>query len=108
MKVIELLNKIANEEETPNEIKFCNHIFKKGYNNRYDSEEDNLLEFICFDFSNINKEIEIIEEPKKTNKIEKLSLCFGKVKDYEEIEMYDRKTINKIIDTIEQLKREME
>ena len=117
MKVIDLLNKIANDEELPNKLKLKNYDYVftlredcTGY--KWYGEEkthDDFGEVIHKNLEFVLKqEIEIIEEPKKTNKIEKLSLHFGTTNDYKEIEMYDRKTINEIIDAIEQLKREME
>lgn len=53
MKVIELLNKIANGEEVPNRIKYEKHI--------YEYEEGTYI---------LNNELEIIEEPKKIEKID--------------------------------------
>lgn len=84
MKVIDLLNKIANKEDVPKKIKYDNHIFeyKKGINRN--------LEYICIDATDkiwkelniddaideiykipliLNDEIEIIED----NEIKKLN-----------------------------------
>ena len=79
MKIIDLLNKIANEEEVPNKIKLKN--FEEIYTLRedctgykwYGEEKTNNdfgetihenLEYI------LKQDIEIIEEPKKIEKIE--------------------------------------
>lgn len=78
MKVIDLLNKIANGEEIPKKIKFKGNILY--YNddyidgiyyptfNYYDKEGNNALieGWLC---QYINDEIEVIEEPKKIEKL---------------------------------------
>ena len=67
MKIIDLLNKIANGEEVPKKIKYYGDIFQFiGYNSaskNYYSEHDDLFEVL--DGSVLNEEIEIIEEEKK-------------------------------------------
>jgi hypothetical protein len=73
MKVIDLLNKIANGEEAPKKIKYDNTIYE--YNEQYDYKnelqinyysvdkgEDFFNEVYCF---SLNDEVEIIEENKK-------------------------------------------
>jgi hypothetical protein len=78
MKIIELLNKIANGEEVPKKIKYKNNIlyydddYTKEYPptfNYYDEEGNNgLIEgWLC---QYINDEVEIIEEDKKDEEIE--------------------------------------
>lgn len=66
MKIIDILNKRANGEKIPN-FKYDNMTFiydeKHGYID--DNEGDSLLSSVCTDFSNINAEVEIIEEKKK-------------------------------------------
>jgi hypothetical protein len=71
MKVIDLLNKIANNEELPEKIKYYGNIYYKYNHNGYfyaiGWEEETLLDDIqCT--SQLNDEIEIIEE--KPEKIE--------------------------------------
>ena len=72
MKIIELLNKIANSEEVPKEIKYKDWLyeFEKDCNDylcSYDSllyrENDDVKEFL-------NDEVEIIEEDKKIKKLD--------------------------------------
>ena len=66
MKIIDLLNKIANGEEVPNKFKYDNLIFTKRWDNAYfDNDGDDLFNSLCTDFSNLNDEVEIIEEDKK-------------------------------------------
>ena len=71
MKVIDLLNKIANGEELPNEIKYGEVIYKRyEYNNKYyknddrNREKDILSEHLANE-SFYNSRIEVIEEDKK-------------------------------------------
>lgn len=69
MKVIDLLNKIANGEEVPKEIKYdtMNYVFRhydyKEVHGELIDEQSSWLEKI--DFYKLNDEVEIIEEPKK-------------------------------------------
>ena len=81
MKVIDLLNKIANNEEVPKEIKVYNenYIFDKKYKRYINQDNENTLgERVALDLE-LNNEIEIIEE--KPKKIEKLLNCeIGNVK----------------------------
>ena len=78
MKIIDLLNKIANDEEIPKKIKFNNYIYayhdkEHGYcRHNYDCT------YICMNaeyhlFDILNDEIEIIEED--NNKIEHFGWC---------------------------------
>lgn len=75
MKIIELLNKIANGEEVPNEIKYNNYLYywhshMSGYfrsivdSNWVAFERDNINIFNI-----LNDEVEIIEEDKKIEEI---------------------------------------
>lgn len=108
IKIIDLLNKIANDEEVPEKIKINNVIYEyRGYmycteNANYQDIEDYL--FGKWNFNILNDEAEIIEEPKKI--------------EYEQIEEltcnefdFEKKTINsliknqrKLIDEINNLK----
>lgn len=73
IKIIDLLNKIANDEEVPEKIKINNVIYEyRGYmycteNANYQNIEDYL--FGKWNFNILNDEVEIIEEPKKIEKI---------------------------------------
>lgn len=110
IKIIDLLNKIANDEEVPEKIKINNVIYEyRGYmycteNANYQNIEDYL--FGKWNFNILNDEVEIIEEPKKI--------------EYEQIETltcneydFEKKTINsliknqrKLIDEINKLKED--
>lgn len=73
VKIIDLLNKIANDEEVPEKIKINNVIYEyRGYmycteKANYQNIEDYL--FGKWNFNILNDEVEIIEEPKKIEKI---------------------------------------
>lgn len=75
MKIIDLLNKIANNEEVPKKIALDKKIFQfnKTYEQYHDKYEVNLLEHISdYNYSGLNDEIEIIEEkPKKIEDLRK-------------------------------------
>ena len=73
IKVIDLLVKIANGEKVPKKIKFINSIWEyckdgstQDYINYYNKC---LMDFIPINKVGLNDEIEIIEEPKKIEKI---------------------------------------
>lgn len=78
MKIIDLLNKIANNEEVPKEIEYRDVIFRYDYYSQwyiqknYDKYNDLLMQLSDHTSADLNKEVEIIEEDKK---IEKLEVC---------------------------------
>lgn len=78
IKIIELLNKIANGEEIPKKIKYSNKIWKlEEHNGDYKNEDTYLFEYLFKYFNTksfINNKAEIIEENKK---IEKLYPIYG-------------------------------
>ena len=81
MKIIDLLNKIANGEEVPKKIKYEDTIFDYTKRNReglryladeYSNYEDNdnyLRTHLFWHIENLNDEVEIIEEDKGIEKI---------------------------------------
>ena len=71
MKIIDLLNKIANGEEVPKKIKFGYDIYELGKNTRdyYNIENKICLSLEYNILSNLNDEVEIIEEKKIPEKI---------------------------------------
>jgi hypothetical protein len=102
MKVIDLYNKIANEEEVPKEIKVNDNIY------HYDETDCNefyryrtMANELLTDYADLNDEVEVIEDtPKENKKIEHLKL-YAPYKEctddrFEDIE--DK--INEIIDKI--------
>lgn len=75
MKVIDLLNKIANGEEVPNEIIYDGlHYYNVGNKTQayYENSELDEISFIraIYSESHLNDEVELLEEDKKIKKIE--------------------------------------
>ena len=122
MKVIDVLNRIANGEELPNKIRFNNIEWNRVYGEKnvcYIDEYDN--DFFLHFFRNnldftLNDEIEIIEEDKK---IEKLEIVHnGSANAYALLNEYGTKCaltkhskvmcdkINEIIDKLNEMEKE--
>lgn len=79
IKVIDLLNMISEGEKIPNSFIYDDLIFKRhndcGIAYYKDIDGDTFVDSICGDLSNLNDEVEIIEEEKKIP--EKLSTWFS-------------------------------
>ena len=102
IKIIDLLNKIANGEEVPEKVIFDGYIFEKDLKTDYtcfvkSGEIKYLLNEVFL--SQLNDEIEIIEEPKKIEKID-----FGTLNTQKEKNKAMKDAINKLIDEINNLK----
>ena len=77
IKIIDLLNKIANGEEVPEKIKYKDNVYYLGKNmvdlHTYQTEGSNttrkLSLIIDNEYLNLNDYVEIIKEPKKIEKI---------------------------------------
>ena len=102
MKVIDLLNKIANGEDAPEKFRFAGQIFEKQGSYIADEDGDSIFDSMCTDFSNINEEIKLIEEDKKIEKIEYSIDKDGylSVNDFREHLLQIINKINEIIDYI--------
>ena len=79
IKIIDLLNKVANGEEVPKKVKFDDKIFEHD-NDDYvikseypDVSDDYLFDNICANKEELNFEVEIIEEKVETSIEERLS-----------------------------------
>ena len=72
IKVIELLNTIANGEDLPKRIKIQDYVFElsKDYEHYYYNEDVEITHLINHNFSNLNDEVEILED--NTEEIEEL------------------------------------
>ena len=75
MKVIDLLNKIANGEEVPKKVKAGYYYYEYEEKGEYINVDD--IEDLLFDFDSyfplevsLNQEVEVIEEDKKIDRIE--------------------------------------
>lgn len=110
IKIIDLLVKIANGEEFPKKIKFNNSIWeyeRNGYVQDFQNEIGKcLMEFVPIDKYGLNKEVEIIEEPKKIEKLNDELGLFGDENMQKIINElnYTRTIINKLTDEINNLK----
>ena len=107
MKIIDLLNRIANGEKVPKKFKIKGSCFKDlyfEYNEKYDCYDligENFKEgCYVFGYSELNDEVEIIEEDKK---IEKIDLILDEQFSNDELQAYIKETqekVNEIIDKI--------
>mgnify|MGYP006928419533 CR=1 FL=1 len=117
IKIIDLLNKIANGEEVPRKIKINNVIYEYiGYmycteKANYQDIEDYL--FGKWNFNILNDEVEIIEEPKKIEKLnsEPISrrqyLCDESTIDFLKADIINIVSkVNELIDEVNKLKEE--
>ena len=109
IKIIDLLNKIANGEEAPKTIRWYDEFY-----NDYDEISNDYKVFVYEKLKNnvwdLNDEVEVIEEPKKIEKwgegaLEEMEKCT----DYtlEDLQKYIRilaETQNELIDEINNLK----
>ena len=120
MKIIDLLNKIANGEEVPKKIKYNNNIYYEvglGCYENYEIEEPTLI-YAIGNTGHLNDEIEIIEEDKKIYKLDWVEgNTFNKIQENsylsrKEIQLLDSNfkeignKINEIIDKLNELKGE--
>lgn len=107
IKIIDLLNKIANGEKLPEKIVYEDNVYYLGKNmvdlHTYQTEGSAtrrklslIIDNECLD---LNDEIEIIKEPKKIEKID-----FGTLNTQKEKNRAMKDTINKLIDEINNLK----
>lgn len=98
MRVIDLLNKIANGEEVPKKIKIFDTIFKysKSNNFYFDKSAFSLSRYLDVNLS-LNDEVEIIEEDKKIEKIKNKT-------NYTRNQKQIINKINEIIDIVIKLK----
>ena len=72
MKIIDLLNKIANGKKVPKEIKIEEQTWVYDNDTDYKGKYDNYLfdTYLQINERDLNKEVEIIEEDKKIEKID--------------------------------------
>lgn len=105
MKVIDLLNKIANGEETPKRFIFRGEEFYLLDKNCYMCDKTGQIFEECLIFEFLNKEIEIIEEKKTLKKLKRKDFLdnFGGLA-INDGKFIDK--INEIIDYIQENKDE--
>jgi hypothetical protein len=87
MKVIDLFNKIANEEEVPKKIKYADYIYyldNEWEGVCYKREDDYGIFEDFFVFENLNDEVEVIEDtPKEYINVSEEQVLFNNLS-YEE------------------------
>ena len=99
MKVIDLLNKIANGEEVPKKIKYNIFELKRTMSNnllRLYVDEEGMFFPEYYNGLVLNDEVEIIEEEKKIP--EKIPLNYADDRKPEEVYEYLRCSYNQLID----------
>ena len=108
IKIIDLFNKIANNEKVPKKIRYFGEIYEYSeemkfyYQNGFSMYRDFFTEGNC-----LNDEVEIIEEEKEIEKI-------GKIYDGFTDSYYDTclettiKKVDELVDEINKLKKEIE
>ena len=109
MKVIDLLNKIANDEELPTKIRIWGGVYYLCENDNsgqcYFTKKEGFGGFpLKFNTSQMNDEVEIIEENKK---IEQLKFEHVTLKDFGDVEYVTEiilKKITEVVDEINKLK----
>lgn len=106
IKIIDLLNKIANNEEVPKKIKWQGQIYEYSCSNRF-YYQNSWSMYRDFDTEGncLNDEVEIIEEPKKIEKLDyKYVNTYGNVSQHRKSEEPLIDKINELIDEINNLK----
>lgn len=116
MKIIDLLNKIANNEEVPKKIKYKGDIYiyyerlDDMFNYKTDDKRHIYLEEKYYIENILNDEVEIIEETKKIEKwgegaLEEMENCTDyKIEDLQKYIRILAETQNELIDEINNLK----
>lgn len=105
MKIINLLNKIANGEEVPEKIKFHNcYCYYRPIKNQYvDFKNEPILEWNYIVMNSLNDEVEILEEEKKIPEKLPEEIIVGKRQPTHRIKKIEKK-INEIISYLDYLK----
>lgn len=107
IKIIELFQKYANNKELPKKIAYKKQVFNLYGDSLYATDEeclDRFMDYINYDFSNINDEVEILED--NTEEIEELLT----IEDYEcdktDIRL-NRDKINELVKRINYIERKI-
>ena len=97
MKIIDLLNKIANGEETPKIIKYGNAVYEKLNMNNYriTNGYELLFDDYFFEHCSLTDKVEILDEEDEFEDIEEMNLDIDCTTEWNFGEVYD--TINQLI-----------
>ena len=101
IKIIDLLNKIANNEEVPKKIMFDAwlYIYDEEEKTYYDEEDRTLWQ--SYNFKILTDEVETIEEPEE-DKIQKIYHCETSLTQ-NEVEIFITENLNQMVDKINEL-----
>ena len=101
IKIIDLLNKIANDEEVPEKIMFDEwlYIYNEREKTYYDEEDRTLWQ--SYNFKILNDEVEILDEAKE-DKIQKIYHCETSLTQ-NEVEIFITENLNQMVDKINEL-----
>lgn len=112
MKIIELLNKIANGEDVPDKIKYRNCIFEKtegaGISPDYvNNNNEFFLEYISNEADSLNEIVEIIEDEKEIDiqSIEEIKEVFIENSSCGEDVKFLARKYNLILQAVKQLEK---
>lgn len=99
IKIIDLMQKCANKENIPERILYKNTVFVLNDCKCYYNEEkdERLLDYIIPTFSNLNEEVEILED--NTEEIEELS--------YEWTTNEIAERVDKLIKAVNQIRKDL-
>lgn len=112
MKIINLLNKIANNEKVPNKVRYGAFYWEYNEENKDYRDNDDDYVFSCSNYDIIhmlNEDVEIIEEDNKIKKIKELNCVgnssdIGEFKDKQHLNNHILKDkINELIDKVNKL-----
>ena len=106
IKIIDLLNAIAEGKELPEKFMYKGHLYyrQKTKGICYRCDELNEIFEECLVLEDLNDYVEIIEEPKK---IEKIEMCTSGIMGFDGVENITtelKNKINELIDEINNLK----
>ena len=102
IKVIDLLNKIANGEEVPKKIKWLGQIYEYSNSNRFYYQNGWSMYRDFYKEGNcLNEEVEIIDEAKEY-KIQKIYHCETSLTQ-NEVEIFITENLNQMVDKINEL-----
>lgn len=104
MKIIDLLNKIASGEKAPQKIKYLDSVYELDERGCYSDDGDLFVAHIYIDLSNLNSEVELIEDEIDIQDIEIIKEYRTSDNDLYNDNFEDfRGTINDLVQAVKQL-----
>ena len=105
IKIIDLLNKKANNEKMPKKFKYKNYIFELDDVNEYTIDKEKQVAFtelIQFNLNNLNDEVEILED--NTEEIEELKET-NYILSFVEEEFFNK--INELVKAVKEIRKDL-